>query len=125
MRIVAAVSAALMATAAAAAFDPDSWLERRELLTREAERLEKLYAKCAEKADNPAEKVTKNRTPRTPVARSASEAPPRSSAAAGQSAAKRAAAKPHASPRASDVQSASQFAGTLILSSCFRSSGIC
>lgn len=58
MRIVAAVSAALLATAAAAAFDPDSWLERRELLTREAERLEKLYAKCAEKADNPAEKVT-------------------------------------------------------------------
>ena len=58
MRTVAAVSAALLATAAAAAFDPDSWLERRELLTREAERLEKLYAKCAEKADNPAEKVS-------------------------------------------------------------------
>lgn len=58
MRIVAAVSAALMATAAAAAFDPDSWLERRELLTREAERLEKLYAKCASKAGDPAEKVS-------------------------------------------------------------------
>ena len=58
MRTVAAVSAALLATAAAAAFDPDSWLERREVLAREAERLEKLYLSCAAKADDPAEKVS-------------------------------------------------------------------
>ncbi len=58
MRIFATALAVLLATAAAAAFDPDSWLERRELLTREAERLEKLYANCSAKADNPAEKVS-------------------------------------------------------------------
>lgn len=58
MRRFAAVLAASLAMTTALAFDPDSWLERRELLTREAERLEQLYAKCEGKAGNPAEKVS-------------------------------------------------------------------
>lgn len=47
-----------MAACAALAFDSAEWLEKRELLTQEAERLRAAYKDCEKKATEPAEDVT-------------------------------------------------------------------
>lgn len=48
----------LMSAVTAAAFDSEAWLGKRELLTREAERLQRAYADTSRRIDSPAENVT-------------------------------------------------------------------
>jgi len=52
------VTATLAAAAGVAfAFDSAEWLEKRELLAREAERMRQVYSNCAAKVQNPARDV--------------------------------------------------------------------
>lgn len=48
----------VLAAASAWAFDSESWLGKRELLTREAERLQRAYADTSRRVDSPAENVS-------------------------------------------------------------------
>ncbi len=57
MRPLLTISAMLLSFAAQA-FDSAEWLGKRELLSREAERLQKAYAECDGRLDTPAENVS-------------------------------------------------------------------
>ena len=54
----AAAAVAAAAALSAAAFDSETWLGKREMLSREAERLREAYSNCVAKAVAPAEDVT-------------------------------------------------------------------
>ena len=51
------LAALTLAAATAPAFDSEGWLEKRAFLDREAERLAEAFAKCAARADQPAEGI--------------------------------------------------------------------
>ena len=58
MRTFASIVLSMLAASAALAFDSAGWLEKRELLTREAERLRAAYSNCLSRVKSPAEDVT-------------------------------------------------------------------
>lgn len=51
------ISSVLVAATASAAFDFDGWLMKREILSREAERLREAYTNCLARIDTPSENV--------------------------------------------------------------------
>lgn len=58
MKAAIEILAALAAFAASAAFDSTTWLAKREMLTREAERLQAAYSNCVTRTREAAEDVT-------------------------------------------------------------------
>ena len=58
MRTFVSIVLSMLAASAALAFDSAGWLEKRELLTREAERLRAAYSNCLSRVKSPAEDVT-------------------------------------------------------------------
>lgn len=51
------ISSVLVAATASAAFDYDGWLTKREILSREAERLREAYSNCLARVEQPSENV--------------------------------------------------------------------
>ena len=58
MRTLASIALCLFAAVSAQAFDSAEWHEKREVLLREAERLQAAYSNCLQNVHEPAESIT-------------------------------------------------------------------